>query len=115
VVSRVDGSTGTVLDPNGFSVGNSFCISVSVTTVTNRWLAVFRSNTTHDNPVGSTFGTFVNTDGTKSSTFLIYGPSGAPGNGRYGRLQSLPMEQRRWLCSPLRFSTTSRRIWWESS
>ena len=81
VVSRVDGSTGTVLDPNGFSVGNSFCISVSVTTVTNRWLAVFRSNTTHDNPVGSTFGTFVNTDGTKSSTFLIYGPSGAPGNG----------------------------------
>ena len=81
VVSRVDGGTGTVLDPNGFSVGNSFCVSVSLTTVTNRWLAVFRSNTTHDNPIGSTFGTFVNTDGTKSSTFSIYGPSSAPGNG----------------------------------
>jgi PKD repeat protein len=81
VVSRVDGNTGTVLDPGGFSVGNSFCVSVSLTTVTNRWLAVFRSNTTHDNPIGSTFGTFVNADGTKSNTFVIYGPSGAPGNG----------------------------------
>ncbi|HEX4668063.1 MAG TPA: PKD domain-containing protein [Chthoniobacterales bacterium] len=81
VVSRVNGDTGAVLDPAGFSVGNSFCISVSVTSVTDRWMAVFRSNTTHDNPVGSTYGTFVNTDGTKSSTFVIYGPSGAPGNG----------------------------------
>jgi PKD repeat protein len=49
--------------------------------VTNRWLVVFRSNTTHDNPVGSTYGTFVNADGTRSSTFVIYGPSGSPGNG----------------------------------
>jgi PKD repeat protein len=81
VVSRVDGNTGTVLDPGGFSVGNSFCVSVSLTTVTDRWLAVFRSNTTHDNPVGSTYGTFVNADGTKSNTFVIYGPSSAPGNG----------------------------------
>src|SRR5262249_11427011 len=60
VVSRVDGASGAVLDPNGFSVGNSFCVSVSVTTLTDRWLAVYRSNTTHDNPIGSTFGTFVN-------------------------------------------------------
>ena len=81
VVSRVNGDTGAVLDPNGISVGNSFCVSVSVTAVTDRWLAVFRSNTTHDNPVGSTYGTFVNADGTKSSTFVIYGPSGSPGNG----------------------------------
>jgi PKD repeat protein len=81
VVSRVDGATGAVLDPNGISVGNSFCVSVSLTTVTDRWLAVFRSNTTHDNPVGSTYGTFVDTDGTKSATFVIYGPSSAPGNG----------------------------------
>jgi PKD repeat protein len=81
VVSRVDGNTGAVLDPNGITVGNSFCVSVSLTTVTDRWLAVFRSNTTHDNPVGSTYGTFVNSDGTKSNTFLIYGPSSAPGNG----------------------------------
>ncbi len=81
VVSRVNGTTGTVLDPNGFSVGPSFCVSVSVTTVTNRWLTVFRANTTHDNPVGSTYGAFVNLDGTKSNSFFIYGPSGAPGNG----------------------------------
>jgi PKD repeat protein len=81
VVARVDGDTGAVLDPGGFSVGNSFCVSVSVTTAGTRWLVVFRSNITHDNPVGSTYGTFVNADGTKGATFLIYGPSGAPGNG----------------------------------
>jgi PKD repeat protein len=80
-VARINGTTGAVLDPNGFSVGNSFCVSVSVTSMTNRWLTVFRSNVTHDNPVGSTYGTFVNADGTKSATFVIYGPSGAPGNG----------------------------------
>ena len=81
VVARIDGTTGTVIDPGGFSVGNSFCVSVSVATVGARWLSVFRSNVTHDNPVGSTYGTFVNADGTKSSTFVIYGPSSAPGNG----------------------------------
>jgi PKD repeat protein len=81
VVSRVNGDTGAVLDPNGISVGNSFCVSVSVTAVTNRWLAVFRYNVTHDNPIGSTYGTFVNADGSKGSTFVIYGASSAPGNG----------------------------------
>ena len=81
VVARIDGNTGAVLDPAGITVGNSFCVSVSVTTVGNRWLAVFRSNTTHDNPVGSTYGNFVNADGSKGTVFVIYGPSGAPGNG----------------------------------
>lgn len=81
VVARIDGNTGAVLDPAGITVGNSFCVSVSVTTAGNRWLGVFRSNTTHDNPVGSTYGNFVNADGSKGTAFVIYGPSGAPGNG----------------------------------
>ncbi len=81
VVARVNGATGAVLDPSGNTVGNSFCVSVSVATVGNRWLAVFRSNATHDNPIGSTYGNFVNADGTKGNSFSIYGPSGTLGNG----------------------------------
>ena len=81
IVSRVDGTTGTVLDPNGISVGNSFCVSVSVTTFGDRWLTVFRSNVNHDEELGTTYGNFVNADGTKGSVFSIYGPTTAPGNG----------------------------------
>ena len=81
VVARIDGNTGTVLDPAGIQVGNSFCISVSVATVGNRWLPVFRSNTNHDNPFGSTYGNFVNADGTTGTAFVIYGSSGSLGNG----------------------------------
>jgi PKD repeat protein len=81
VVSRVNGTTGAVLDPAGIVVGNSFCVSVSVTTVGDRWLAAFRSNTTHDNPVGSTYGNFVNADGTKGAAFVVYGPYSTAGNG----------------------------------
>ena len=80
-VSRVNGSTGAVLDPQGFTVGPNFCVSVSVTTIGSRWLTVFRSNANHDEETGSTYGAFVNADGSKGNFFLIYGPSAAPGNG----------------------------------
>jgi PKD repeat protein len=80
-VSRVNGTTGAVLDPNGITVGPSFCVSVSVTTVGTRWLAVFRSNVNHDEEIGTTYGSFVNADGTKGNAFAVYGPSTAPGNG----------------------------------
>jgi len=80
-VSRVNGTSGAVLDPNGITVGPSFCVSVSVTTVGTRWLAVFRSNVNHDEEIGTTYGNFVNADGTKGNAFAIYGPSVAPGNG----------------------------------
>ena len=80
-VSRVNGTTGAVLDPNGITVGPSFCVSVSVTTVGTRWLAVFRSNVNHDEEIGTTNGSFVNADGTKGNAFAVYGPSTAPGNG----------------------------------
>ena len=80
-VSRVNGTTGVVLDPNGIVVGPSFCVSVSVTTFADRWLAVFRSNVNHDETLGSTYGAFVNADGTKGDAFTIYGPSEPAGNG----------------------------------
>ena len=81
VVSRVSGVNGAVLDPAGISVGNSYCVSVSVTTAGTRWLTAFRSNTTHDNPVGSTYGNFVNADGSKGTAFVVYGPYSTAGNG----------------------------------
>ena len=80
-VARVDGVTGISLDPAGRSVGRSYCVSVSVTTVGNRWLAAFRSNSTHDNPAGRTYGTFVDANGTVGSEFSIYGPNTVGGNG----------------------------------
>jgi hypothetical protein len=73
-VSRVNGTTGVVLDPNGTSVGPSFCVCVSVTTVGNRWLAVFRSNANHDEETGTTYGTFVNSNGTKGNAFCHLRP-----------------------------------------
>ncbi len=80
-VSRVNGLTGAVLDPAGIQVGNSFCISIALTTVGNRWLPVWRSNSNHDNPIGTTYGAFVNQDGTVTPFFSIYGPTGTLGNG----------------------------------
>jgi PKD repeat protein len=80
-VARVNGTTGAVLDPNGISVGPSFCVSVSVTTFADRWLTVFRSNANHDEETGTTYGNFVNADGTRGNAFPIFGPSAAPGNG----------------------------------
>jgi PKD repeat protein len=81
VVSRINGTTGTVLDPNGIAVGPSFCVSVSVATFGDRWLTVFRSNVNHDETLGTTYGAFVHTDGTKENSFAIYGPSNPAGNG----------------------------------
>ena len=80
-VSRVNGTTGAVLDPNGIAVGPSFCVSVSVTTFADRWLTVFRSNVNHDETLGTTYGAFVHADGTKENFFAIYGPSNPAGNG----------------------------------
>jgi len=80
-VSRVNGTTGVVLDPSGIAVGPSFCVSVSVTTFADRWLTVFRSNVNHDETLGTTYGAFVHTDGTKENFFAIYGPSEPAGNG----------------------------------
>jgi PKD repeat protein len=80
VVARISGTSGVVLDPAGISVGNSFCVSVSVTTAGTRWLAAFRSTTTHDNPVGSTYGNFINADGSKGTAFVVYGPYSTAGN-----------------------------------
>lgn len=80
-VSRVNGTTGAVLDPNGIGVGPSFCVSVSVTTFADRWLTVFRSNVNHDETLGTTYGAFVNADGTKGQPFSIYGPANPTGNG----------------------------------
>jgi PKD repeat protein len=81
VVGRVRGSDGAALDPAGRVIGNSFTQSVAVTTVGSRWLAVWQQNTNHDNPIATTEGAFINSNGTSTPQFEIYGPySSAGGN-----------------------------------
>src|SRR6185436_8451804 len=72
---------GATLDPAGIQVGNSFCLSVSLTATGARWFGAWRSNSTHDNPSGSTFGAFINADGSHGPEFRIYGPNTVGGNG----------------------------------
>lgn len=82
VAARVRGSDGVVLDPTPLMLGNSYVHSVSVTTLGSRWLAVWHSTGTHDNPIGSTMGAFVNGDGSALPEFSIYGSySMSGGNG----------------------------------
>jgi PKD repeat protein len=82
VAARVRGSDGAVLDPSGLLVGTSYVTSVAVARFATRWLAVWRANFTHDNPMGRTMAAFVNADGTTPGEFAVYGPhSAASGNG----------------------------------
>jgi PKD repeat protein len=82
VAARVRGSDGLVLDPSGRLIGSSYVTSVAVTRFDTRWLAVWRANYTHDNPMGNTKAAFVAADGTSPGEFLVYGPySAAGGNG----------------------------------
>lgn len=79
IAARVRGSDGAVLDPSGLIVGGSYSIANSVTTFGSRWLVVFRANVTHDNPIGATYGNFVNTDGTFGTVFQISNTSSSAG------------------------------------
>ena len=80
--ARVRGSDGVVLDPSGIFLSGSFARWASVTTLGDRWLAVWHVTWTHDNLMGSTTGSFVNADGTSPGEFSINGPySAGGGNG----------------------------------
>jgi VCBS repeat-containing protein len=82
VGARVRGSDGVVLDPAGLALAGSFARWASVTTLGSRWLAVWHLTWSHDDPMGSTVGSFVSADGTSPGEFSIYGPfSSGGGNG----------------------------------
>jgi PKD repeat protein len=81
--ARVRGSDGAVLDPAGIPLGGpGYARWAAVTTLGDRWLTVWHLTWSHDDPGGSTVGSFVNADGTSPGAFSINGPySSAGGNG----------------------------------
>ena len=82
VGARVRGSDGAVLDPGGLALAGTFARWAAVTTLGDRWLTVWHLTWSHDDPGGSTVGSFVNADGTSPGSFSINGPySSAGGNG----------------------------------
>ncbi len=70
---RVRGSDGALLDPAPFQLGQYFARRPVVVELGGRWLVVWQRNASHDNPAASTQGAFVNSDGSFSAEFLIYG------------------------------------------
>jgi len=79
VGARVSGSDGVVLDPAGIALSGAFARWAAVTTLGDRWLAVWHVTASHDNLVGSTTGSFVNANGTSPGEFSINGPYSASG------------------------------------
>jgi PKD repeat protein len=81
--ARVRGTDGVVLDPTPLILGNSFVSAQSVTVLGGRWLVVWESHPTHDNPIANTMATFVSADGTFIPEFFVYG-SYTTGSYSYG-------------------------------
>ena len=80
VAARVQGD-GTVLDPDGLSLGGYYVRPIRVVELGGKWLAVWQRNFSHDDTLADTLGTFVHADGTVEPTFLVHGPySTAGGN-----------------------------------
>lgn len=71
--ARVQGSTGVVLDTTALILGNSFARSPAVDVVGGRWLVVWESHPTHDNPIASTNAAFVDAGGAVTAEFMVYG------------------------------------------
>lgn len=69
---RVDGVAGAPLGPTLY-LGGAFSVTTSVTTVGNRWLAMWQQNLSHDNAQGSCLGVFVTPDGTLQNAFYLGG------------------------------------------
>lgn len=67
-VIRVDGNSGAPLG-TAINVGGAFALNTSVTTVGNRWLALWQQNLSHNNQQGSCLGVFVTADGLLENAF----------------------------------------------
>jgi PKD repeat protein len=73
MAARVRGSDGVVLDNPALTLGSSFAYSPSVAVVGGRWLVVWESHPTHDNPIADTMAAFVDADGVHPAEFFVYG------------------------------------------
>lgn len=81
--ARVRASDATVLDPTPLVIGGLYVATApAVTQVGGKFLVVYHSNVTHDDPTCFTEGAFVPTSGPAQPRFTIHGPfSTAGGNG----------------------------------
>jgi PKD repeat protein len=78
--ARVDGNTGQVLDGSPLVLGGIYVRTMpAVTTLGGKWLVVFSSNWTHDNPNADTIGVFVPPSGSNENAFAIHGPFSTSG------------------------------------
>jgi hypothetical protein len=73
MAARVRGSDGVVLDNPALTLGDSFAAFPSVAVVGGRWLVVWESHPTHDNPIADTMAAFVDADGVHPAEFFVYG------------------------------------------
>jgi hypothetical protein len=67
---RVSGSSGAVLGSPA-TLGTIFATQTRATVLGSRWLVVWQSNPSHDNPYATIRANFVNADGTLSGEFLV--------------------------------------------
>lgn len=82
LAARVRGTDGAVLDTTAINLGSFYARTPAVVNLAGRWLVVWHNNWSHDNSIADTLMTFVNPDGSKTSTTGLYGPfSMAGGNG----------------------------------
>lgn len=73
--ARVQGSDGSVLDPEPVMLGGYYAQGPKVTTFDGRWLAVWRRHGTHDDPNNNVMSTFIDPDGAPSPPFAVTGGS----------------------------------------
>jgi len=86
--ARVSGN-GVVLDAEPILLGSqsqspytTYTRTLALTALNDRWLAAWHTNVTHDNPLASTVGTFIDTNGTATAPFLMHNSfSTSGGNG----------------------------------
>ncbi len=71
--ARVRGLDGVVLDNPALTLGNSFAYNPSVAVLGGRWLVVWESHPTHDNPIADTMAAFVDASGVHPPEFFVYG------------------------------------------
>lgn len=68
---RVDGSTGTILDPSPLLLGYSFAKQPAVTGVGDRWLVAYQRNFSHDDPKSDMLAVFVDSAGSVGSSITV--------------------------------------------
>ncbi len=68
---RVDGTTGTILDPTPILVGDSYAKQPAVTGLSNRWLLAYQRNFSHDDPKSDMVAIFMEANGTLSTSITV--------------------------------------------